>query len=47
MKIYLAARYSRRLELLTYREQLVGMGHEVTSSWLDTEWGSETVGTLS
>ena len=35
MKIYLAARYTRREELLRYREDLVEIGHEVTSRWLD------------
>ena len=34
MKVYLAARYSRREELCGYREQL---GHEVTSRWLNGE----------
>ncbi len=44
MKIYLEARYSRRLELLGYREQLIKMGHMVTSSWLDTDWSCEVEG---
>lgn len=35
MNIYLAARYSRRLELCGYREELRAMGHVVTSRWLD------------
>lgn len=35
MKIYLAARYSRRLELCGYRAQLQGIGHTVTSRWLN------------
>lgn len=35
MRIYLAARYSRRLELCGYREQLRTLGHEVQSRWLD------------
>jgi hypothetical protein len=35
MKIYLAARYSRRLELCGYREQLQAAGHHVTSRWLN------------
>lgn len=34
-KIYLAARYSRREELLTYRADLEAMGHTVTSRWLN------------
>lgn len=38
MKIYLASRYSRREELCKYRDELVAAGHEVTSSWLDTNW---------
>lgn len=35
MKIYLAARYSRREELCGYRAQLEAMGHTVTSRWLN------------
>lgn len=35
MKAYLAARYSRRHELLGYRGQLAEIGIEVTSRWLN------------
>ena len=35
MKIYLAARYSRRLELCEYRKQLESIDHVVTSRWLN------------
>lgn len=35
MKIYLASRYSRRLELCGYRAQLEASGHVVTSRWLN------------
>ena len=35
MNIYLAARYLRREELLTYRAELEAMGHRVTSRWLN------------
>lgn len=35
MKIYLAARYSRREELCGYRSQLEAIGHKVTSRWLN------------
>lgn len=35
MKIYLAARYSRRAELCSYRFQLELLGHTVTSRWLN------------
>ncbi len=35
MKIYLASRYSRRLELCGYREQVEALGHTVTSRWLN------------
>lgn len=35
MKIYLAARYSRREELCGYRSTLESLGHEVTSRWLN------------
>lgn len=34
MKIYLAARYSRREELCRYRSELEDLGHQVTSRWL-------------
>ena len=34
MKIYLAARYSRRVELLAYRDALEALGHTITSRWL-------------
>ena len=37
MKIYLAARYSRRAELLEYAGELREAGHEVTSTWLQGE----------
>ncbi len=40
-KIYLAARYSRREELLAYRADLEAMGHTVTSRWLN---GSHQIG---
>ena len=35
MKIYLAARYGRRAEMLVYAEQLRALGHEITSTWID------------
>lgn len=35
MRIYLAARYSRREELCGYRSQLEAIGHTVTSRWLN------------
>lgn len=35
MRIYLAARYSRRTELCAYRETLEIHGHTVTSRWLN------------
>jgi hypothetical protein len=35
MKIYLASRYSRRLELCGYREDLQQLGHEVSARWLN------------
>lgn len=37
MKIYLAARYSRREELCNYRDQLHALGHHVQARWLDGE----------
>lgn len=36
-RLYLAARYSRRLELVGYRAVLQAMGFVVTSRWLDGE----------
>lgn len=45
MNIYLASRFNRRSELRGYREQLTGMGHVVTSRWLDwTGPGSDSTG---
>lgn len=35
MKIYLAGRYSRRLELCGYRDQAQAAGHVVQSVWLN------------
>jgi len=35
MHLYLAARYSRRLELCAYRAEAALLGHQVTSRWLD------------
>lgn len=35
--VYLAARYSRRLELCAYREQLENMGFLVKARWLNGE----------
>lgn len=37
MNIYLASRYSRRLELCRYRDQLQALGFRVTSRWLNGE----------
>ncbi len=37
MRIYLAARYSRRLELCGYRDRLIAAGHDVRARWLDGE----------
>jgi len=44
MKIYLAARYSRREELLSYRSDLQAMGHVVTSRWLDGDYEVDSRG---
>ena len=35
MKIYLAARYSRREELLRYASDLAELNHQVTSRWIE------------
>lgn len=45
MRIYLAARYSRRLELCGYREELVRRGFTVTSRWLDGSHQLDNAGT--
>ncbi len=37
MKIYLASRFSRRLEMKDVRTQLEALGHQVTSRWLYEE----------
>ena len=34
MKIYLAARYSRQRELLGYATELLDLGHQITSRWI-------------
>lgn len=34
MKFYLAARYSRSNEMTKYRDDLVALGHSVTSRWI-------------
>lgn len=35
MRIYLASRYSRRVELCGYRDQLTKLGHDVQARWLN------------
>lgn len=45
MKIYLAARYSRRLELCGYRDQLRAIGHTVEAVWLNGEHQISDTGT--
>lgn len=45
MKIYLAARYSRREELYEYRAQLQEMGHIVQARWLNGEHQLSDTGT--
>lgn len=45
MRIYLAARYSRRLELCGYREKIRAMGHQVDAVWLNGEHQISDVGT--
>lgn len=39
MKIYLAARYSRAVEMQQVRDWLAERGHEVTSRWIDHHGG--------
>jgi hypothetical protein len=43
MKIYLAARYSRRPEMCRYAQQLENLGYEVTSRWLNGTHGGRHV----
>lgn len=45
MKIYLAARYSRREELCGYRQQLRDIGHDVQARWLDGKHQLSDAGT--
>lgn len=40
---YLAARYSRRLELVEYAEQLRKLGHQVTARWLEGQHQADTL----
>lgn len=40
---YLAARYSRRLELAEYADQLRSLGHQVTSRWLLGQHQADTL----
>lgn len=35
MKVYLAGRYGRRLEIQQYAQELRGRGHQVIARWLD------------
>ncbi|MFH0901433.1 MAG: hypothetical protein V2A73_12470 [Pseudomonadota bacterium] len=35
LKVYLAARYGRRTEMLDYAMQLKAKGHQVVSKWID------------
>lgn len=44
MRIYLAARYSRRLELCGYREQLQNLGFDVQARWLDGKHQLDNLG---
>ena len=46
-RIYLSSRWGRRAELRAYRDELIAMGHDVTSRWLDappetpqTDWSA-------
>lgn len=44
VKLYLAARYSRKQELLEYREFLIDQGFEVECRWLTMDHDIPTVG---
>lgn len=37
MKVYLAAKFERKMEMRGIRDRLVANGHEVTSQWIDVE----------
>lgn len=37
MKIYVAARFSAQQEMLGVRDVLTAFGHEITSSWIDSD----------
>ncbi len=39
-KVYLAARYSRNAEMRMVRDVLEGLGHTVTSRWIDQHGGN-------
>jgi len=41
MKIYIAARYDRRFEMLGVAADLMRAGHEVTSTWIEGGRGSD------
>jgi hypothetical protein len=41
MKIYIAARYDRRFEMLGVAAALIRAGHEVTSRWIEGGRGGE------
>lgn len=43
MRIYLAGRYARRLELLEYAKLLLKEGHSYTSKWLDGDEEGKTL----
>jgi hypothetical protein len=44
MRIYLSASYPRKHELRGYANRLIGLGQEITSSWLDEpEYGDDGV----
>ena len=44
MRIYLASRYSRRIELCGYRDQLVAAGHTVQAVWLNGQYQIDSSG---
>ena len=42
MKIYLAARYIKRVEMQGIADKLSALGHEITSHWLDGSYDGTT-----
>lgn len=46
-RVYLSARFGRRVELRRYRDELIALGHLVTSDWIDAEDDAVTLWPLA